>query len=169
MLFSFPFPQDPSCPDIRKRLKALLFLDIDGVLHPCKAGAVLMCHLPLLAGWLAENPSVGVVCASSWRSEGPKFLASELRMISDRLLGWTATDQENPAVAAGEFNPELGGRATLCRLWMDQNGWADAPALALDDMDDLYPDGCGLTVIAPNPDVGLTADHLARLTRFFGS
>jgi hypothetical protein len=163
MLPLFPFPPATNRPDIRAQFRSLLFLDIDGVLHPCRADTVLMCHLPLLADWLRKNSNVGVVCASSWRSEGPNFLAAELHLIADFLLGWTVTDEENISVSAGEFAPERGARAGLCRFWMEQHEWVGVPAAALDDMHDLYPEEFGIPLVAVNSDVGITTADLDRL------
>jgi hypothetical protein len=45
--------------------KKVVFLDVDGVLHPFQSGSLE--RLPLLKIWLGERPDVGLVLSSTWR------------------------------------------------------------------------------------------------------
>jgi hypothetical protein len=50
----------------------ILFLDVDGVLHPeGPSREPKFCRLPLLEEWLRGRPGVEVVISSSWREVHP--------------------------------------------------------------------------------------------------
>ncbi len=88
-------PADPRHGILVKRPRGVvLFLDIDGVLHPCQSGSLR--HMPLFEQWLLAHPSVEVVISSTWR-ETHTFM--ELRAlfpatVRDRVIGTTPVFEE---------------------------------------------------------------------------
>lgn len=93
-------PAAPSAADprhgilVKRPRGVVLFLDIDGVLHPCQSGSLR--HMPLFERWLLAEPSVEIVISSTWR-ETHSFM--ELRAlfptsIRDRIIGTTPIFEE---------------------------------------------------------------------------
>lgn len=70
----------PRTADGDRVLNAVLFLDIDGVLHPepPHSGLTRLCWLPELAALLRPHPHVHVVLHSSWRHHLPQSYIAEL-------------------------------------------------------------------------------------------
>lgn len=99
----------------------VIFLDIDGVLHPLfprkdrpAEESVLLAYLPRLASVLRDFPTVSVVISSTWRlkrslSELQKLFPDDLQ---NRIIGSTPvfTDSTRP-----------GGREAEALLWLDQH------------------------------------------------
>jgi hypothetical protein len=107
----------------------ILFLDIDGVLHPDPPQPdQRLRSLPRLVAILRDFPQVGVVISSLWRehltlNQLREIFPADLREriidvtpIADRIDGWL------PARREGEILE-----------WLEASGRADEPWLALDD------------------------------------
>lgn len=126
-----------------KEVKALLYLDIDGVLNQ---------HRPFNSGWcgmdtepvhlvnslLGRYPTLGVVLISSWRYlifsgyyqlEGlEKLLATHGLDIMGRLVGWTDADE---SVEGWESMPRNEIREELIKRHLRKN--PHMPYVVLDD------------------------------------
>jgi hypothetical protein len=109
----------------------LLFLDIDGVLHPVGAdysfSSKFFSRLSLLEEILREFKSVDVIIASDWRraesvEQLQRYFSADIR---HRVIG--ATPQIDPSVAVGNR------RQLEIQAWLDGNGRSDAEWVALDD------------------------------------
>jgi hypothetical protein len=109
----------------------LLFLDVDGVLHPIGAdysfSSKFFSHLPLLEELLREFGSVDIVISSDWRraesiEQLQRYFSAD---IQHRIIG--ATPQIDP-------NVEVHHRRQLeIQAWLDGNDRRDAEWIALDD------------------------------------
>jgi hypothetical protein len=109
----------------------LLFLDIDGALHPVGGdysfSSRFFSHLPLLEGLLREFGSVDVVISSDWRraesiEQLQRYFSADIR---HRIIG--ATPQTDPNAAVHHR------RQLEIQAWLDGNGRSDAEWVALDD------------------------------------
>lgn len=109
----------------------LLFLDVDGVLHPVVTdysfSSKFFSHLPLLEELLREFQSVEVVISSDWRraesiEQLQRYFSADIR---PRIIG--ATPQMDPKVAVHNR------RQLEIQAWLEGNGRSDAEWVALDD------------------------------------
>jgi hypothetical protein len=109
----------------------LLFLDVDGVLHPVVTdysfSSRFFSHLPRLEEILREFTSVDVVISSDWRraesiEQLQRYFSADIR---HRIIG--ATPQIDPGVAVHNR------RQLEIQAWLDGNGRSDAEWVALDD------------------------------------
>lgn len=109
----------------------LLFLDIDGVLHPVGVdysfSSKFFSHLPLLEELLREFRSVDIVISSDWRraesiEQLQRYFSAD---IQHRIIG--ATPQIDPDAAVHHR------RQREIQVWLDGNGRRDAEWVALDD------------------------------------
>ncbi|MGJ7609086.1 HAD domain-containing protein [Variovorax sp. LT1R20] len=109
----------------------LLFLDVDGVLHPVGTdysfSSKFFCHLPLLEELLREFQSVKVIISSDWRlaesvEQLQQYFSDDIR---HRIIG--ATPQLGPNAAVHHR------RQREIQAWLDGNGRSDAEWVALDD------------------------------------
>ena len=109
----------------------LLFLDIDGVLHPVGGdysfSSRFFSHLPPLEELLREFRSVDVVISSDWRltesiEQLQRYFSAD---IQHRIIG--ATPQIDPNAAVHQR------RQLEIQAWLDGNGRHDAEWVALDD------------------------------------
>jgi len=109
----------------------LLFLDVDGVLHPVGVdysfSSRFFSHLPRLEALLREFNSVDVVISSDWRlAESIEQLQRHFSTdIQLRIIG--ATPQIGPSAAVPHR------RQLEIQAWLDGNGRSDAEWVALDD------------------------------------
>lgn len=109
----------------------LLFLDIDGVLHPVGVdysfSSRFFSHLPRLEALLREFDSVDVVISSDWRlAESIEQLQFYFSTdIQHRIIG--ATPQIDPHIVVHHR------RQLEIQAWLDGNGRSDAEWVALDD------------------------------------
>jgi hypothetical protein len=118
-------------PDRTGDTRDLLFLDVDGVLHPVVTdysfSSRFFSHLPLLEELLREFKSVDVVISSDWRraesiEQLQRYFSADIR---PRIIG--ATPQMDPDVAVHHR------RQLEIRAWLEGNGRSDAEWVALDD------------------------------------
>ncbi|MGJ7562298.1 HAD domain-containing protein [Variovorax sp. GB1R11] len=110
----------------------LLFLDVDGVLHPVGAdysfsSSSFFSHLPRLEELLREFRSVDIVISSDWRlaesiEQLQQYFSDDIR---HRIIG--ATPQIDPSVVVRHQ------RQLEIQAWLDGNGCHDAEWVALDD------------------------------------
>lgn len=117
----------------------LLFLDIDGVLHPVGTdysfSSRFFSHLPLLEDLLREFKSVDIVISSDWRlaesvEQLQRYFSADIR---PRIIG--ATPQIDPdAIVDCRRQLEI-------QVWLDGNGRSDAEWVALDDWPDSFEAG----------------------------
>lgn len=109
----------------------LLFLDVDGVLHPVETdysfSSRFFSHLPLLEKLLREFRSVDVVISSDWRlaesiEQLQRYFSEDIR---HRIIG--ATPQLDPDKAIHHR------RQLEIQAWLDGNSRLNAEWVALDD------------------------------------
>lgn len=109
----------------------LLFLDVDGVLHPVSTdysfSSRFFSHLPLLEELLREFKSVDVIISSDWRraesvEQLQRYFSTDIR---HRIIG--ATPQIDPNAAVHHR------RQLEIQAWLDGNGRSEAEWVALDD------------------------------------
>jgi hypothetical protein len=109
----------------------LLFLDIDGVLHPVGVdysfSSRFFSHLPPLEELLREFKSVDVIISSDWRlaesiEQLQRYFSADIRR---RIIG--ATPQIDPHVVVHHR------RQLEIQAWLDGNDRSDADWVALDD------------------------------------
>ena len=127
----------------------VVFLDIDGVLHPRQTGSLSL--LPQFEDWLRARPSVEVVISSSWRLSSSEddlraLFADDLR---PRILG--ATPVLNGELREAEVLAVV--RAYRLRAWA-----------ALDDGASEFPSTRG-HLVATEYTVGITRCALQSLDR----
>jgi hypothetical protein len=142
----------------------VLFLDIDGVLHPGPArrgqerqAALTVTHfgwLPVLVNVLRPHEDVGVVVHSTWRHD---YDEDELREflpgLAGRFLG---------AVPAGERYPSI-------MSWLEANPDVRDYRI-LDDDASMFPHPHPDQLILCDPDTGVTGDAvLIALRKWLGS
>jgi hypothetical protein len=116
----------------------LLFLDIDGVLHPAHADeptptAQLFCHLPRFETIIRDFPPVKIVISSMWRYH---FSLNELRTrfspdIAARIIDTTAKDVSLWQCAETQIPAYRREREILD--WLTATGNEITPWIALDD------------------------------------
>lgn len=133
----------------------ILFLDIDGVLHPDPPVSEfpLLCRAPLFQQWLMEHPNVSVVISSTWRItrslDQLKALFPEWR---GRVAGVT------PNIPCESYQRQI-----ECEAWMREHANPWIRWLALDDRPwNFRPFEKRLILV--DRTVGLTRDDLLRLS-----
>lgn len=124
----------------------LLFLDIDGVLHPLfpradrtEAENLYFSYLPRVEAVLREFPQVQIVVASDWRKrhsleELRGFFSDNLR---ERIVGVIGID---------DADHELGNRQRLVERYLIEQGLTESTWLALDDDAGNYLAGASLVL-----------------------
>lgn len=130
----------------------ILFLDFDGVLHPCDHGGDVFSRVAHLWEILRACPGVRVVFSTSWRESFPL----------DELVDMaTANGGEDLAPRfIGTTGPFLDLRQAECLAWLESNGLKGQPWIAIDDRPDWFPDG---NIHAVDSTTGLTADDVPRV------
>lgn len=110
-----------------------LFLDFDGVCHPCSLRSDrtdepnrYFCYLPRIESVLREYPQVHIVISSSWRLEYTleelrSFFTEDLRSRVISTLNQQSDDVDNET------------RQHLIADWLRENAEPDAFWVALDD------------------------------------
>ncbi|MGJ7558535.1 HAD domain-containing protein [Variovorax sp. RB3P1] len=123
----------------------LLFLDVDGVLHPVGTdysfSSKFFSHLTLLEELLREFSSVDVVLSSDWRlaesiEQLQRYFSADIR---HRIIG--ATPQIDPDVAIHHR------RQLEIQAWLDGNDRSDAEWVALDDWPSSFEAGFARLVL----------------------
>lgn len=142
----------------------ILFLDIDGVLHPKpvpgRSGETdMFVSLHLLEGVLRQVPHVEIVISSSWREHHPlhelrEFFAEDVR---DRIIDVT------PLVPLG-VSADLAdhGRHAECLAWLYRRRPAGTPWVAVDDSASDFAPGCANLLLIDGA-TGLTEQSAAEL------
>jgi hypothetical protein len=142
----------------------VLFLDIDGVLHPaiCYDTTQLLSRLPILEEVLRQRPGVDVIISSTWRIE---------RTLSD-LRALFAPDIESRIISVTprwqDFQDEasFGTYVRQCEIehWMRNSSRAWESWVALDDQAHLFQPFCK-NLVRTDPDLGLTDESCALLLK----
>lgn len=114
----------------------ILFLDIDGVLHPQYDGEstpadVVFCHLPRFEAILRDYPDVDIVISSSWRYQFPlaqlksHFSSDIAARIVDSTPQIAEFDEYLPARREQEILAWLAtaGREGVARVALDDATW----------------------------------------------
>jgi hypothetical protein len=142
----------------------LLFLDIDGVLHPVGGdysfSSRFFSHLPPLEELLREFTSVDVVISSDWRlaesiEQLQRYFSAD---IQHRIIG--ATPQIDPSVISSNR------RQLEIQAWLDGNGRSDAEWVALDDWPSSFEPGFARLVLT-NPTRAFDHDSSQELRSHF--
>ncbi|MGJ7573619.1 HAD domain-containing protein [Variovorax sp. RB2P76] len=142
----------------------LLFLDIDGVLHPVETdysfSSRFFSHLPPLEKLLREFTSVDVIISSDWRlaesiEQLQRYFSAD---IQHRIIG--ATPQIDPSVGVSNR------RQLEIQAWLDGNGRSDAEWVALDDWPSNFEAGFARLVLT-DPERAFDQDSLQELRSHF--
>lgn len=113
----------------------ILFLDFDGVLHGVMRREPDFCRAPLLWQILRACPSANVVFSTSWREiYRPDELVEFVTRDGGRDLAHRFIGQTPRLHARSDYDPRL----MECLNWLQSNGHADSPWLALDDVPQNY-------------------------------
>jgi hypothetical protein len=143
----------------------VLFIDIDGVLHPRpiigRTGEhELFASLHLLEDVLRQVPHVEVVISSSWRERHPfdemrEYFAEDLR---DRIVDVT------PLPPLADVPPHLSDhqRHAECLAWLTRHRPAGTRWVALDDNAEEFAPGCENLLLVDGTQ-GLTPESAAQL------
>lgn len=142
----------------------LLFLDVDGVLHPLNIdytfSSRFFSHSPLLEELLREFRSVDIVISSDWRladsvEQLQQYFSEDIR---HRIIG--ATPQIDPdAVVHHRRQLEI-------QAWLEGNGRNDAEWVALDDWASHFEAGFERLVLT-DPKRAFDQDSLQELRSHF--
>ncbi|MDI4635208.1 hypothetical protein J7U46_19250 [Pelomonas sp. V22] len=114
----------------------IVFLDIDGVLHPVGASVdQLLEHAQTLAAWLREQPAIQLVVSSSWRETHSIEDLKEMLFhfepeLKTRVIGVTPLMSR---VLGIDFE-----RSGECQAWLVDNGHDYTAWAALDDDKTLF-------------------------------
>ncbi|MGJ7554057.1 HAD domain-containing protein [Variovorax sp. RB2P76] len=142
----------------------LLFLDVDGVLHPVGAdysfSSRFFSHLPRLEELLREFRSVDIVISSDWRlaesiEQLQQYFSDDIR---HRIIG--ATPQIDPSVVVRHR------RQLEIQAWLDGNGRHDAEWVALDDWPSSFDAGFARLVLT-DPKRAFDQDSFQELRSHF--
>lgn len=128
--------------------QVILFLDIDGVMHPAGARPdQLFCNRENLERVLRAYPAVQVVISSAWRTTVP------LRLIRSRFAKDLRRRFFGVTGSMSKFPDPTGQRQDECRAWLDSH-CPDAPWIAVDDWVQGFEAGCPHLFLV-NPITGL--------------
>lgn len=141
-----------------------LFLDFDGVLHPYSAPTSrLLVRVIHFERVMRQFPEWQIVISSAWREHTP---LDELRHsfapdIAERIVGATPLFSKLDVVPDGLRHFE---REAECQAWLNANGRAREPWIALDDWDWLFsPQSPNLFLV--DGTTGLDRAHAKRLVK----
>ena len=120
----------------------ILFLDIDGVLHPeFSHESRHFCCLPVLEGVVRQVQDCELVISSTWRLHAPLTHLRE-RFSSDvaaRVVGVTSRHGDLANIPETLISYE---REAECQAWLRAEGRAHMPWLAIDDRPWLFRPFC---------------------------
>jgi hypothetical protein len=135
----------------------LIFLDFDGVLHPCTAGTFV--YVDRFVAFLRKHPCIRVVFSTSWRLDHGwhDLLALFPADLHERFVG--VTPQLNDALPAVREQEIL--------AWLRANGALRLDWVALDDDVSLFTAFCAQLVRCETVR-GLRATQLAQIEAKFG-
>ncbi|MDP9607237.1 UNVERIFIED_ORG: hypothetical protein J2W38_007058 [Variovorax paradoxus] len=142
----------------------MLFLDVDGVLHPVETdysfSSRFFSHLPLLEELLREFPSVDVVISSDWRlaesvEQLQRYFSEDIR---HRIIGATPQLDRDAAIRHR--------RQLEIQAWLEGNGRGDAEWVALDDWPESFGAGFARLVLT-DPKQAFDQDSLQELRSHF--
>lgn len=141
--------------------KALLFLDVDGVLH--RLNGRTFERLPVLVHWLRLRPNVELVLSSSTREYGgrERFSAALPVDLRPRLVSQTPLLRH--ALGA---NPLKYVRQREILQWLETAGVQDVPYAVLDDDAGLFEPAWSPLVLC-SPSVALKTKNLQSLESKF--
>lgn len=138
----------------------IIFLDIDGVLHPEPAAVEqAFCRRHLLWKLLNARPAVQIVISSVWREQHSLdaltglILANGDAGLKYRFVGTT------PVLPGVKH--EYRGRELECLAWLDTNA-SCSPWLAIDDVAGNFMHG-STHIMLTDYRVGLTAQNIENL------
>jgi len=117
----------------------LLFLDIDGVLHPVATRPDQhLVHRQRFEQWAAGHPDVQIIITSSWRQRYPLAVLKGLfsPAIGARIIGTT------PRI----YGVPIRRRYEEILEWLKKNNGLGQSWLALDDSPADFPPGCAQLV-----------------------
>jgi hypothetical protein len=135
----------------------LIFLDFDGVLHPCTAGTFI--YVDRFEAFLRKHPCIRVVFSTSWRLDHGRhdLLALFPADLHERFVGVTPhLDDALPAVREQEIH-----------AWLHANGAQRLDWVALDDDASLFTPYCAQLVRCETIR-GLRATQLAQIEARLG-
>jgi hypothetical protein len=132
----------------------VLFLDVDGVLHPHQRESLEL--LPLLETFLRHQPEIHVVISSTWRMQRSLEDLQELfsEDLRERVVGVT------PFINRTPFS-----RYQEVQAYLDEYGpcrWC-----ALDDEAKLFPPNCP-NLVHTDGSQGVTLTHLSAVAQVLG-
>ncbi|SDZ40032.1 hypothetical protein SAMN05518669_13269 [Variovorax sp. YR634] len=151
-------------PDRTGDARGLLFLDIDGVLHPVGAdysfSSKFFSNLPLLEELLREFKSVDVVISSDWRraesiEQLQRYFSADIR---PRIIG--ATPQIDQKLNVHHR------RQSEIQAWLEGNGYGDTAWVALDDWPESFEAGFERLVLT-DPQRAFDRDSFLELRSHF--
>lgn len=153
-LLSWLFPRDvhkavAATAHVSRPKRRVLFLDIDGVLHPHQRGTLV--RIGLLEAVLRAYPEVDVVITSTWRMQHTREELAELfaEDVQAQIVGVTPFSEKTPYSRFNEVVEYMAGDPPL--------SWC-----ALEDEAYLYPPDCQ-NVVLTDPAEGLTDADLAKV------
>jgi hypothetical protein len=133
----------------------VLFLDVDGVLHPEPAPSrQAFCRLPLVEEILMDFPKVQIVISSAWRLDWEEEHAQIAGMkehfslaLRGRVVGVTPDHRQTPAAQSPAGLADY-LREWECMDWLRTHRPADTPYVILDDRAWLFrPDNPHLMIV----------------------
>ena len=147
----------------------ILFLDIDGVLHPSNQIGELFTCVPRLALWLEEWPQVDVVISSSWRFAHSQHEMVEMLgpAIGTRVVGctpWFRQKRDDNVYPALKTTVVTHERQRQVAAWMAASWDPGRVWVALDDMPCLFEADCRRLVLCAGQQ-GLSQENVQALDR----
>jgi hypothetical protein len=144
----------------------ILFLDIDGTLHPLNRRDGTLSCLPRLEGVLRNHPTVQIVISSAWRTDHTVDALRALFSpdISERVVGATPERRTTHGIEPHQRELEI-------HDWLMEEGREHEQWVCLDDDEWQFTEG-GSRLILVDGDTGMTdvdaRELSARLSRFGG-
>lgn len=141
---------------VQRTTTPTLFLDFDGVLHPCTAGTFI--YLDRIEAFLVAHPEVEVVLSTSWREDQSLESLQELfsPAVRAQIVDVTPVLSPRPCIRQREIE-----------LWLHQHNRSRHPWAALDDDASLFSCHCPQLVLC-NTVQGLRPAQLTELSAVLG-